>query len=94
MARPPKAMPMQRIELAQEAQLRGLELTPRQHQIHLRRRPLRHAPLCSIRRQQANDFGAIQQSARRFYNLLALAGGVPDGFRTRNLLSHSQALCH
>lgn len=20
--------------------------------------------------------------------------GVPDGFRTRNLLSHSQALCH
>ena len=48
--------------------------------------------------QRANDFGYMlathDKAPEGFYNLLALANGVPDGFRTRNLLSHSQALCH
>jgi hypothetical protein len=50
------------------------------------------------RRQRANDFGDMlathNKAPEGLYNLLALSDGVPDGFRTRNLLSHSQALCH
>jgi hypothetical protein len=48
--------------------------------------------------QRANNFGYMlathDEAPEGLYNLLALANGVPDGFRTRNLLSHSQALCH
>jgi hypothetical protein len=47
--------------------------------------------------QRTNDFGYIlathDKAPEGLHNLLALSDGVPDGFRTRNLLSHSQALC-
>ena len=46
--------------------------------------------------QRANDFGYMLATHDKapvgVYNLLALANGVPDGFRT-HILSHSQAQC-
>ncbi len=115
MARPRKAVPMRRIELrlatddpmlrelAQEAQLRGVELTqhihdllrsryamgsrsriccgcqaasrpirqflhqrqiPSRQQIHLRRRPLRSGPICSIRRNRDRPAALCQGRLR------------------------------
>jgi hypothetical protein len=40
---------------------------------------------------------ACERKALRTFSVrlsTAIFRGVPDGFRTRNLLSHSQALCH
>jgi hypothetical protein len=69
-------------------------------QRHLRWMRCSQKKIQSIKRrmQRANDFGYMlathDKAPEGLYNLLALASGVPDGFRTRNLLSHSQALCH